>query len=139
MNQPLYDADVCVMTRFSALVSGKWKPIILYLIENDINRFSLMLAHMPKVSRKVLTDQFKQLEADGLISREELKTKEPKIVVYSLTDKGVSLRKLLGNIIEWSLSFEGETFRELYNDFLNMMPSSAKSLPCMLEEDEVKA
>lgn len=101
-----FDADICIMTRFSNLISGKWKPIILYLIQKGHNRFSQLQVKMPRISKKILAEQLKDLEADRLITREEIKSKEPKIVIYSLTSKGESLRKLIDTIIQWSLEFE---------------------------------
>lgn len=101
-----FDADICIMTRFSNLISGKWKPIILYLIQNGHTRFSLLQQKMPRISKKVLAEQLKEMEADKLIVREEIKSKEPKIVVYSLSAKGASLRGLIDTIINWSLEFE---------------------------------
>ena len=101
-----FDADICIMTRFSNLISGKWKPIILYLIQKDYNRFSQLQAKMPRISKKILAEQLKEMEADGLITREEIKAKEPKIVLYALSAKGESLRGLIDTIIDWSRQFE---------------------------------
>lgn len=94
------------MTRFSNLISGKWKPIILYLIQGGFNRFSQLQSKMPKISKKILAEQLREMEADGLIIRDELKSKEPKIVVYSLSAKGASLRMLIDTIITWSREYE---------------------------------
>lgn len=97
-----YDANHCLLTRFSELVSGKWKPIILYLIERGINRFGSMQEYMPNISKKVLTEQLRELERDNLILRNEIKSKAPKVVVYQLTEQGISLRQLLNQIFNWS-------------------------------------
>lgn len=43
------------------------KPIILYLIQRDINRFGVLRRSMPKISKKVLTEQLRELENDDLI------------------------------------------------------------------------
>lgn len=101
-----FDADICIMTRFSNLISGKWKPIILFLIQNGHARFSQMQQKMPKISKKILAEQLKEMEADQLIVRNEIKSKEPKIVVYALSAKGESLRALIDTIIGWSLEHE---------------------------------
>lgn len=111
-----YDADYCVMTKFSALISGRWKPILLHLIETNVNRFSLLMRQMPTINRKVLTEQLRELEADGLIYRNELKTKAPKVVVYHLTDKGKSLRILIDEIIMWGLDYME---KDIPDEFLN--------------------
>lgn len=62
-----------------------------------------MHGYMPTISKKVLTEQLRELEADGLLRREELKAKAPKVVVYYLTEKGASLRLLIDEIISWCM------------------------------------
>ena len=108
MVQVYFDAEHCFMTKFAHLISGKWKPILMYLIEKDINRFSQMLDHLPTISRKILTEQLRGLESDGLIYREELKSKAPKVVVYHLTEKGQSVRRLIEAIISWGMIYMKE-------------------------------
>jgi DNA-binding HxlR family transcriptional regulator len=98
-----YDARICIMTKIIALMSGRWKPIILHLVKNDINRFGLLQKSMPSISKKVLTNQLRDLEADNLISREVIEAKHPQIIVYHLTDKGRSLRHLIDEMINWGL------------------------------------
>ncbi len=103
MNLESYDADICIMTRIINVIGGKWKPIILYLIEKDINRFGMLKKMMPKISKKVLTEQLRELEEDKIISREVIIATAPQIIVYSLTEKGISLRILINEMIKWGL------------------------------------
>ncbi|WP_069133180.1 winged helix-turn-helix transcriptional regulator [Rhodohalobacter halophilus] len=103
-----FDAEHCFINKFTTLIAGKWKPILLYLIQNDINRFSLMMEHVPNISRKVLTEQLRGLESDGLIYRDELKSKAPKVVIYHLTEKGEKLRQLVDEIIRWGMTYDKE-------------------------------
>lgn len=98
-----YDASHCIMTRILSFISGRWKPIILYLIRNDINRFGMLQKSMPSISKKVLTNQLRELEADGLITREVIEPRHPQVVVYHLTTKGISLRQLLDEMVNWGL------------------------------------
>jgi DNA-binding HxlR family transcriptional regulator len=56
---------------------------------------------MPSISRKVLTDQLWELEADGLIYREKFAEIPPR-VEYSLTERSIKLLPLLNNLAEWS-------------------------------------
>jgi DNA-binding HxlR family transcriptional regulator len=58
---------------------------------------------MPKISKKVLTNQLRELERDNLISREVKEAKHPQIVVYHLTGKGLSLRGLIDEMIQWGI------------------------------------
>lgn len=103
MNIQTYDASICIMTRIVDLMGGKWKPIILYLIQRDINRFGALRRSMPKISKKVLTEQLRELENDMLIKRSVHEAKAPQVIVYSLTEKGASLRKLIDEMIQWGL------------------------------------
>ena len=98
-----FDASVCIMTKITALMSGKWKPIILHLIKNDINRFGSLQRYMPKISKKVLTNQLRELCKDHLITRDVIEKRHPQIVVYHLTQKGRSLRLLIDEMINWGL------------------------------------
>jgi DNA-binding HxlR family transcriptional regulator len=100
---PTYDASICIMTKITGLISGKWKPIILHLIKNDINRFGSLQRSMPRISKKVLTNQLRELEEDELIIREVVEEKHPQIVIYHLTDKGRSLRLLIDDMFKWGL------------------------------------
>lgn len=58
---------------------------------------------MPSISKKVLTQQLRVLEADKLIAREIVEAKHPQIVIYHLTDMGRSLRQLIDEMIRWGL------------------------------------
>ena len=99
-----YDASICIMTKIISLMSGKWKPIILYLIKNDINRFGSLQKSMPLISKKVLMYQLRELEADGLVFREVVEARHPQVVVYHLTKKGRALRQLIDEMIRWGLT-----------------------------------
>ena len=96
-----YDASICIMTKILSLISGRWKPIILYLIKHEVNRFSLLQKRMPLISKKMLTHQLRELEGDELITREIIEPKHPQIVVYYLTEKGRSLRQLIDEMVNW--------------------------------------
>lgn len=99
----IYDADICIMTKIMDLMGGRWKPVILYLIKNDINRFGLLQKNLPRISKKVLTHQLRELEEDNLIIREVIEIKHPQIVVYHLTERGKSLRILIDEMIHWGI------------------------------------
>jgi DNA-binding HxlR family transcriptional regulator len=105
-----YDASKCLMTKILHLMSGKWKPIILYLVKHDINRFGMMVKKMPGISKKVLTEQLRELETDGLISREVIEARAPQVIVYHLTEKGFSLRKLIDDMLKWGLVYLKEDY-----------------------------
>jgi DNA-binding HxlR family transcriptional regulator len=117
MNELIYNPKHCLLAKFHKLASGKWKPILLHLIERKVDRFNSILRHIPSISRKVLTEQLRALEKDRLIKREVIKSKEPKIVIYSLTKKGAELRRILDQMVDWSIDYFGEVGNE---EFMNV-------------------
>jgi len=90
----------CPVTATIALIGGRWKTIILFVLSDHTRRFGEIAARMPSISRKVLTEQLKELEADGLISREQFREIPPR-VEYSLTDLGKSLSPVLDEMAAW--------------------------------------
>ncbi|MCX2477960.1 helix-turn-helix domain-containing protein [Pedobacter sp. MC2016-15] len=95
-----FDNNPCPVTATIALIGGRWKTIILYILSDHTRRFGEIAARMPAISRKVLTEQLKELEADGLISRQQFKEIPPR-VEYSLTELGQSLSPILDEIAAW--------------------------------------
>lgn len=94
------DNSLCPFTTTIALIGGRWKSIILYILSDHTRRFGEIAARMPSISRKVLTEQLKELEADGLINREKFNESPPR-VDYSLTDLGRSLKPILNDMATW--------------------------------------
>ena len=84
-----------------SLISGKYKPVILYcLMEYEPVRFNEMRRYLKKVADKTLSQNLKELEADDLIVRTEYPQIPPK-VEYSLTARGHSLVKVLDGLCDW--------------------------------------
>ena len=84
-----------------SLISGKYKPIILYcLMEYEPVRFNEMQKYIGTITFKTLSSTLKQLEADGLIIRTEYPQIPPK-VEYKLTERGQSLMPILDQMCEW--------------------------------------
>ena len=90
----------CPVTATVNLIGGKWKTIILFVLSEKTRRFGEIAARMPNISRKVLTDQLKELETDGLIFRKQYNEIPPR-VEYSLTELGVSLTPILEDMAAW--------------------------------------
>ncbi|MBB6109255.1 transcriptional regulator, HxlR family [Mucilaginibacter lappiensis] len=90
----------CPFTATIALIGGRWKTIIIFLLLDHTRRFGEIAARMPSISRKVLTEQLKELESDGLISRKQYKEIPPR-VEYSLTELGQSLKPILTDMAAW--------------------------------------
>lgn len=84
-----------------SLINGKYKMVILYtLMEFGIVRFNEMKKYIGEISYKTLSNNLKELEADGFVHREEYPQIPPK-VEYSLTERGKSLIPILDMMCEW--------------------------------------
>ncbi|WP_406825567.1 winged helix-turn-helix transcriptional regulator [Pedobacter sp. KACC 23697] len=99
MENELDHAD-CPVTATIALFGGRWKLPILYILSKNTRRFGEIQVRIPAISKKVLTNQLRELEADGLISRTQYKELPPR-VDYTLTDFGKTLCPLLIDIAAW--------------------------------------
>lgn len=86
-----------------SLISGKYKPIILYcLMEYEPVRFNEMQRYLKKIADKTLSQNLKELEKDNLITKKIYPQIPPK-VEYNLTPRGRSLVKILDKLCDWGL------------------------------------
>ena len=84
-----------------SLIQGKYKMFILYtLMDFGVVRFNEMKRYIRGISFKTLSATLKELEADGLVHREEYPQIPPK-VEYSLTEQGRSLIPILDQMCTW--------------------------------------
>lgn len=90
----------CPIAATLEYIGGRWKTIILYYLTSGEKRFGEIAARIPPISRKVLTQQLKELERDGLITRKEYKEIPPR-VEYSLTELGNSLSSVFKEMSIW--------------------------------------
>ena len=85
------------------LLTGKWKPAILFHLREQTLRFGDLRRCLPAVSQKVLTAQLKELKADGVIAR-TLHPEVPPRVEYALSPLGTALIPLLQQMHDFALS-----------------------------------
>lgn len=90
----------CPVTATLTVIGGRWKPIIIWTLSNGSKRFGQLDAIITGISRKILTEQLKELEASGLIIRTEYKEIPPR-VVYELSEKGKSLKPVMKAMSIW--------------------------------------
>jgi DNA-binding HxlR family transcriptional regulator len=81
------------------VLGGKWKLIIISHLTQH-RRFGQLAQRMPLISRKVLTEQLKELEEDGVVRREAFAELPPR-VEYSLTPYGQALLPILEQLCAW--------------------------------------
>ena len=96
---PLAD---CPLTATFAAVGGKWKLTILYWLSHEEHHFSGLLRRVAPISHKVLTEQLRELEADGLVQRESTGP-VPAPVRYHLTDYGRTVLPLVECARVWGV------------------------------------
>lgn len=82
------------------IIGGKWKPLILWFLNQKIMRFNELMDSIAGVNQKMLIQQLRELESDGLVKRKVYKVVPPK-VEYSITPKGKSLQKILKLMNDW--------------------------------------
>jgi DNA-binding HxlR family transcriptional regulator len=105
MRDDRFCSSNCPFTRAIGTIGNKWKPIIINVISTHTSRFGQLAAIIPHISRKVLTEQLKELEEDGLLERLVYKEIPPR-VEYKLSEKGLAFLPILESIKEWNSKFE---------------------------------
>lgn len=91
---------LCGLDAAVSVVGGKWKALILWALSERPRRFAELRRELDGISEKVLIQQLRELERDGVVHREVHEQVPPK-VVYSLTADGVALESALGPLGDW--------------------------------------
>lgn len=96
----------CPVATTVQLIGNKWKILIIRnLVYNGKQRFSDFLKTVPGISKKVLTDNLRALEEDGLIEREVFAEVPPR-VEYSLSELGATLKPVLDALRDWGEDYK---------------------------------
>jgi DNA-binding HxlR family transcriptional regulator len=90
----------CTVAVTLEVIGGKWKAVILWHLSHKTLRFSQLQRRLPAITQKMLTQQLRELERDGIIHREVYPEVPPR-VEYSLTEDGRSLVPLLTLMCTW--------------------------------------
>ncbi len=90
----------CPVVYCMTKIGGKWKPIVLFLIDTGLNRFGKLHKRIQGISKQMLTSQLRELEKDGIITRKIYAEIPPK-VEYFLTDTGNSLMPIINSMQDW--------------------------------------
>jgi len=100
----------CPVEATISQIGGKYKAIILYhLLEDGVLRYSQIQKYIQKATPKMLSQQLRELEADGLIHREVYPVVPPK-TEYSLTERGKTLAPVINQICDWGRTYMAGTF-----------------------------
>jgi DNA-binding HxlR family transcriptional regulator len=90
----------CSVEATISLIDGKWKCVILFHLLGETLRFNELRRLVPEVTQRMLTNQLRELEADGLIVRKVYPQVPPK-VEYSISPLGRSLEPVLLGLKDW--------------------------------------
>ncbi|NJN88383.1 MAG: winged helix-turn-helix transcriptional regulator [Leptolyngbyaceae cyanobacterium SL_7_1] len=82
------------------MLGGKWKILILWHLKDQVRRFSELKRLMPEISEKMLIQQLRELEKDGVVDRTVYPDVPPK-VEYAFTPYGKSLEPALQALCHW--------------------------------------
>ena len=91
----------CPIEDILNVIAGRWKILILWWLQDDELRFGELRRHIPTITQKMLTQQLRHMEEEGLVHWEVFAQVPPK-VIYALTERGQSLHAVLRSLYEWS-------------------------------------
>ena len=101
-----------------SVIGGRWKVILLYHLFEGVKRFSELQRALTGITQKMLTQQLREMERDGLVHREVYPEVPPK-VEYSLTPLGRSLEPVVRAMCEWGVKYkEGKLDQEAIQPFV---------------------
>jgi len=97
----------CPIMRTLEVIGGKWKPIILHYLIDEPRRAGELQRLVPQASAKVITQQLRELERDGIITR-SIRSQIPPRVDYALSDRGRTLLPVLESMCAWGAAHATE-------------------------------
>ena len=98
------ETNYCPVSATLDLIGGKYKALILWHLADGKLRFSQLNKLIPNATAKMLTQQLREMESQGLLHREVYPVVPPK-VEYSLTDLGRSLMPVLISMRDWGANY----------------------------------
>ncbi len=96
------DRANCPVERTLEVIGGRWKVLILRELFPGVKRFNELQRAVNGITQKMLTQQLREMESDGIVHREVYLQVPPK-VEYSLTALGESLKPIIDTMHEWGI------------------------------------
>jgi DNA-binding HxlR family transcriptional regulator len=90
----------CPVSYTLTKIGGRWKPLIIFQLNNGPMRYNELRKAIPNITEKMLIQNLRELEADNLIMR-EVKPVVPPHVIYSLTGPGQALKPMFDSMAHW--------------------------------------
>jgi DNA-binding HxlR family transcriptional regulator len=87
--------------RILKLIGDKWTPIVLYCLSGGVRRFNELQHHIPDISKKMLIQVLRKLEASALVDRKVYPVVPPK-TEYTLTEAGRCLHEPVALLCRWA-------------------------------------
>jgi DNA-binding HxlR family transcriptional regulator len=100
-------STVCPAETTLAVIGGRWKVVLLYHLRQGTKRFSELKRALKGISQKMLTQQLREMERDGIVSRTVYPQVPPK-VEYRLTPRGESLQPVVDAMCRWGMQQSGK-------------------------------
>ncbi len=97
-----YNPGNCPVIYSLNKIGNRWKLLVIHYIKQGHNRYSSLQKVIPDISRQTLTNQLRELEADGILKRTVFPQIPPK-VEYTLTELGLSLQPIITEMSKWGL------------------------------------
>ena len=102
VSEDLQNPVLCPMVKSMKIIGGKWKLLIIYYLQDGARRFSELQKSLPTITSKMLTQQLRELEGDGVLVRTVYPVIPPK-VEYSLSKKGSALLPIIAQLHQWGV------------------------------------
>lgn len=87
-----------------SVIGGKWKLLIFTNLWNGVTRFGQLKRAIPRITQTMLTQQLRELERDGIVTR-TIYAEIPPRVEYALTDFGRTLEPVISRMHEWGATY----------------------------------
>lgn len=98
----------CGLDNALRIISGKWKPTVIWILHANPLHFGEILRLVPGISEKVLTEQLRDLERDRVVIR-SVQDGRVRRVLYELSDTGMLLNQAVHSLSEWGSAYGART------------------------------